>query len=80
MEQVGVRIGAVWMLWPPGDSGATEEDLECSMVSLFRQRPGSAQKIEEWMERWSQESSRDVPESFRRLCKQAHKAAHQNPP
>ena len=43
-------IGTVWMKWPPGEGGTTEEDLERSMVLLFRQRPGSAQKIEEWME------------------------------
>ena len=68
------------MLLPQGDSGTTEEDLEHSMVSLFRQRPDAAQKLERWMERRSQESSEDIPKSFRRLCKQAHEAAQQNPP
>ena len=37
-------VGVVWMAWPPG---TTEEDLDRSMVLLFRQRPGALQKLEQ---------------------------------
>ena len=73
-------IGTVWMVWPPEDSGATEEDLEHLMLLLSRQRPGSAQKIEEWMERWSRQRKQHIPELFQRLCKQAHEAAQREAP
>ena len=43
-------IGMVLMVWPLGTGTTTEEDLERSMLLLFRQRPGSVQKLEEWME------------------------------
>ena len=35
----------------PGVAAVTEEDLENSTLSLFRQRPSAAQKLKEWMER-----------------------------
>ena len=63
------------MVWPPEDSSAIEEDLEHLMLLLSRQRPGSAQKIEEWMERWSQQRKQHISVLFQRLCKQAHEAA-----
>jgi len=71
-------IGTVWMVWPPGAGGTTEEDLDRSMVLLFRQRPGAAQKLEQWMERWSRGPINHVPESFQRICKQAHEVVQQD--
>ena len=73
-------MGIIWMVWPPGAGVMAEEDLDRSMVLLFRQRPGASQKLERWMERWSQEHGEEVPESFRRLCGQAHEAAQRDPP
>jgi len=81
----------IWIVWPPGSGGMTEEDLERSMLSLFRQRPGAAQKLEWWMERRSQkleqwknhyiqERARDISESFRRFCRRAHEAAQRDAP
>ena len=68
-------MGIVWILWPPDADGIVGEDLERLMPLLFRQRPGAAQKFEGWIERWSQECGEDVPESFHRICEQAHEAA-----
>jgi len=73
-------IGAVWVAWPPAPGGTTEEDLDHVMVLLFRQRPGALQRLEQWMERWSRRDSGDIPESFKRICKQAHEAAQQDGP
>ena len=69
-------IGIVWML-SQGDAGRTDGHLENSMLLLFRQRPGAAQKLEEWMERWSRQGEKGIPESFRQTCKRAHEAAQQ---
>ena len=65
-------IGIVWMLseW----AGIAEEDLEHSMLLLFRQRPGAARRLEQWMEQRSQLLRMDVPESFQRILTQAHEA------
>jgi len=71
-------IGTVWMLWPPEADGITEEDLSCSILLLFRQRPGAFQKLGQWMERWSQQTGEDTPESFQRICKQAREAAQRD--
>ena len=68
-------IGTIWILWPPGDSSISEEDLDRSMLLLFDQRPGAAQKLEQWMGRWSQECGEDIPESFQEICERAHKVA-----
>ena len=73
-------IRIVWMVWPLGDSGKAEEDLGCLMVLLFRQRASAAQKLEEWMKRWSQQCKKDIPESFQQLCKLAHEAARRDTP
>jgi len=73
-------IGTVWMVWPPGTGGATEGDLGRSMVLLLRQRPGAAQKLEQWMGRWSQKRRKGIPESFQRICKQAHEGAQRDTP
>ena len=70
-------IGVVWMLWPLERGKTTEEDLGHITLSLFHQQPSAIQKLEQWMEQladnWGQ-----IPESFQRICKQAHgKAAQQ---
>ena len=69
-------IGVVWML-SRGAEGRTEEDLENSMLLLFRQRPSAAQKLEDWIGRWSRQGKKDIPESFEQTCKRAHEAAQQ---
>ena len=71
-------IATVWVLWPPETDGITEEDLERSMMMLFRQRPGAVRRLEEWMEQWSQTCG--IPASFQRICKQAYEAAQQDVP
>jgi hypothetical protein len=68
-------MGTVWIAWPPGADGTTEEDLYRPMVLLFRQRPDAAQNLEQWMERWSQTNREDIPDSFQRICRQAQEAA-----
>ena len=68
-------IGVIWMAWPP-ETDEMVEDLRRVMVSLFRQRPGAAEKLKGWMEQWSQNERRDVPESFQRACEETHEAAH----
>ena len=70
-------IGVIWMVWPPEISKAVE-DLERVMVLLFRQRPGAAQKLKEWVEQWSQKCDEDIPESFQQVCKQAQEAAQRD--
>jgi len=73
-------MGTVWMLWPPEAGGIAEEDISRTMLLLFRQRPGAAQKLEQWMGRWSQECVGDIPESFQRICKQAHEEVQRDTP
>jgi len=68
-------MGTVCVAWPPEAGGITEEDLNRLLPLLFRQRPGTAQKLNRWMERWSRKYGGGVPESFQRICKQAHEAA-----
>ena len=63
-------VAVVWMVWPPG-AGEITEDLEHSVLSLFRQQPGAAQKLRQWMERWSQANREEIPDSFQRICEQA---------
>ena len=72
-------MGIVWMLLPEElDPG--EGDLGHSMTLLFRQRPGAVQKLEQWMERWSQTAGKDVPESFKQAHKKGHEAAQRDGP
>ena len=74
-------MGTVWISWPPESyNGITEEDLGSSILLLFRQRPGAFQKLEQWMERWSQETRSEIPGSFQRICKQAREAAQRDTP
>ena len=67
-------VGIVWMLLPEGLNPG-EGDLGHLMTSLFRQRPGAVQELEQRMEQWSQRAGKDVPESFKRAHEQAHEAA-----
>jgi len=46
-DKLACWISVVWMIWPPEDGGATEEDLENVMLSLLHQQPGALQKVEE---------------------------------
>jgi len=62
-------IGTVWIMWPPGTGQTLEEDLERLMVLLFRQRPGAARKLTQWVE-----SVEEVPESFGRISQKAQEA------
>ena len=72
-------IGTIWVLWPPETGEITEEDLGHLILLLSRQRPGLFEKLEQWMERWSQRHEEEIPESFQRICKQAQEAARGTP-
>ena len=61
-------ICVVWTIWPPGTGGTIKEDVEYTMLSLFRQRPDAIQKLKQRMERWSEENDYQVPESFQSIC------------
>ena len=63
-------VAVVWMIWPPGTGGITEGELSLLIPPLFRQQPGAGQKLEQWMERWSQANHEDVPELFQEICTQ----------
>jgi len=72
-------MGIVWMLLPEGlDPG--EGDLDHSMTLLFCQQPRAVQKLEQWMERWSQGARRDVPKLFKQAHERAHEAAQRGGP
>jgi len=62
-------MGVVWILWPPEDGETVVGDLEHTMQLLSCQWPGAIQKLEQWMEQWSN-CSRFIPESFQQMCKQ----------
>ena len=70
-----------WMgiVWTVSESeGITGEDLEHPTLLLLRHRPGAAQRLEQWMERWNQRLSWiRVPESFHRILTRTHEAVHQ---
>ena len=55
-------IGTVWTVSEP--AGIPVEDLEHSALLLFRQRPGAAQRLEQWIERWSHRYGDSIPEWF----------------
>jgi hypothetical protein len=66
----------IWISYSPDAGQITEGDLDRLMLSLFRQRPGAAQKLEQWMERWSKRSREvKIPKSFPRICKKAQQEA-----
>ena len=73
-------MGVSWMLSPQEANVMAEGDLGNSMLLLFCQRPGAVQKLKQWMERWSQTNSEDIPESFKRICERAHETAQQGTP
>ena len=75
-DKVECWIGVVLTTWSETD--VTTEDFKRAMASLFRHRPGAAQKLTQWMKRWSRK--RGVPEYFERIYNQAHEAAQQGIP
>ena len=72
-------MAVVWMVWPPG-AGEITEDLEHLVLLLFRQQPGVAQKLEQWMERWSEANYEEIPDSFQWIRERAREAARQDAP
>jgi len=44
------------------------EDLERTMLSLFRQRPGAVKKLERWIQRSSMPQAPDSLECLRWIC------------
>ena len=73
-------MAIVWMIWPPGTGGITEKDLGRFTPRLFRKQPGAGQKLEQWMERWSQENHEDIPELFQQICTRAQEEVQQDAP
>jgi hypothetical protein len=71
-------MGIIWMLFPWEESAMPEGDLGHYMLLLFRQRPGAVQRLEQWMEQWSQTCGDDIPESFKRICGQARETAQRD--
>ena len=69
-------IGVVWMVCPP-ETEETVEDLKRAMVSLFRHRPGAAQKLTQWMKR-KRGVKGVVSKHFERILEQAREAAQQD--
>ena len=67
-------IGIVWIYCVTVSGGITAEELEDPTLLLLHQRPGAAQRLEQWMERWNQRHKWPVPESFRRFLTRAHEA------
>jgi len=73
-------IGIIWMVFPREANSMAEGDLGNSILLLFRQRPGAVQKLEQWMERWSHQGFKKIPEAFKHICEQVHGAAQQDAP
>ena len=71
-EKLECWIGIEWMFLNP------KKELEHPTLLLFRHRPGAAQKLEQWMERWSKRRKKDVPEPFRRILTQAHETVQRH--
>ena len=72
-DRLACWICFVWMelsLYPDGKLGG----LERGTTLLFRQRPDSIQKLEQWMER----SGCDIPTTFQQICEQGRSEAEQN--
>jgi len=63
-------VGVVWMAWPP-ETGSVMEEIQHVIFSLFHQQPGAIQRLQQWMEQWSNESISVVPESFTQICNEA---------
>ena len=73
-------IGTFCMVLSREPETMAEGDFCNAMLHLFRQRPGAVQKLEQWMERWSQTNSKDIPESFKQICKRAREAVQWDAP
>lgn len=71
-EKLECWIGVVWMLWPPGVSGQTEEALRHITLLLFKQQPNAIQKLKGWMEQWRTKWWCKVPETFQQICDEAN--------
>jgi len=54
-----------------------QNDLKDGTLSLFREQPGTIQKLKQWIEQWSKESRKDVPRAFQQICEQAHSSVTQ---
>ena len=63
-------MGFVWMACPPGPRD-TMTVFDHAMTSLFDKRRSAAEKLNQWMEQWSQECGFSVPDNFKRTCKRA---------
>ena len=79
-------IGVVWVRFPPKTEGETK-DLKCAMISVFRHRPGAAQKFAQLKGRrkkarahWRLESERRDMEDFERAWEQVREAVQQDLP
>ena len=77
-DRLEAWTGILWMVWPPEVGSTTEEDVRGAMLSLFRQQPGVIQKLEQWMEQWSQKNGRKIPEAFQRICQQAQEVVQRD--
>ena len=76
-------IAFIWMSWPSeGDKTADVEDIRRVMLSLFHQRPGAIQWLEQkWRHKlmWTENNLQHIPELFQQICKQGHiEAAEQD--
>jgi len=58
-------ICTIWIQWPL-NLDEISRDLEHGMLLLFRQQPGSIEKLEEWMRRLG----RSIPTVFQGICEQ----------
>lgn len=63
-------MGFVWLLRRP-KIGAVPEGLERVMLSLLRQRPGVAQRLEQWLQRSAIDDAPKCLEFLRWICEQA---------
>ena len=75
-DKLEAWMGIVWMVWPP-ETVSTMEKVRDVMLPLFHKRSGAIQKLERWMERWSERRGRTVPESFKQICEGARPEAAQ---
>jgi len=72
-DKLACWLGVIWSSCPP-ETDKTTEELERAMQSLSRQRPGTIQELEQWVEQWSSRWGwpclSDVLVLFRRICEQ----------
>jgi len=59
--------GFIWFLRCP-KVDTMPEDLECTMLSLFRQRPGAVEKLERWIQRSSMPKVTECLECLQWIC------------